>query len=74
MKPRSYFTKGGIRVTREIRNRDYQPPQLTPRAFARLHSHWADGDAERHHDVHQPALAPHALNVGHDTHIMMQMQ
>src|SRR5438270_1112885 len=25
MKPRSYFTKGGIRVTREIRNRDYQP-------------------------------------------------
>jgi len=56
------------------RNRDYQPPQLTPRAFARLHSHWADGDAERHHDVHQPALAPHALNVGHDTHIMMQMQ
>ena len=25
MKPKSYFTKGGIRVTREIRNRDYQP-------------------------------------------------
>src|SRR5438105_13374906 len=25
MTPRSYFAKGGIRVTREIRNRDYQP-------------------------------------------------
>ena len=25
MKPTSYITKGGIRVTREIRNHDYQP-------------------------------------------------
>ena len=25
MQPKSYFTNGGIRITREIRNREYQP-------------------------------------------------
>ena len=34
MKPRSYFTKGGIRVTREIRNRDYQPRRLSAVFYA----------------------------------------
>src|SRR5215813_6495486 len=29
MQPTSYLTKGGIRITREIRNHDYQPADST---------------------------------------------